>query len=144
MILTFSLNSLGLDRAGLQMLFLFPVRPLDILFGKNLFTGSLSFVILVALTCARAALGSGWDYVPLAIAVGTAAIFVMLACGNVTSVISPFRMRQMRTGDTSTIARARNGRTALLHVGQNGSAPRGKSMMSWRSALSQWPKLVHW
>ncbi|MGZ3581354.1 MAG: hypothetical protein ACXWP6_01255 [Ktedonobacterales bacterium] len=103
-ILTFSLNSLGMDRAGLQMLFLFPVRPLDILFGKNLFTGSLSFVILVALTCARAALGSGWDYVPLAIAVGTAAIFVMLACGNVTSVISPFRMRQMRTGDTSTIA----------------------------------------
>ena len=103
-ILTFSLNSLGMDRAGLQMLFLFPVRPLDILFGKNLFIGSLSFVILVALTCARAVLGSGWDYVPLAIAVGTAAIFVMLACGNVTSVISPFRMRQMRTGDTSTIA----------------------------------------
>lgn len=103
-ILTFSLNSLGMDRAGLQMLFLFPVRPLDILFGKNLFIGSLSFVILVALTCARAALGSGWDYVPLAIAVGTAAIFVMLACGNVTSVISPFRMRQMRTGDTSTFS----------------------------------------
>lgn len=103
-ILTFSLNSLGMDRAGLQMLFLFPVRPLDILFGKNLFTGTLSFIILVALTCARAALGSGWDYVPLAIAVGTAAIFVMLACGNVTSIISPFRMRQMRTGDTSTIA----------------------------------------
>ncbi len=103
-ILTFSLNSLGMDRTGLQMLFLFPVRPLDILFGKNLFTGSLSFIILVALTCARAALGSGWDYVPLAIAVGTAAIFVMLACGNVTSVIAPFRMRQMRTGDTSTVA----------------------------------------
>lgn len=116
-ILTFSLNSLGMDRAGLQMLFLFPVRPLDILFGKNIFTGSLSFVILVALTCARAALGSGWDYVPLAIAVGTAAIFVMLACGNVTSVLSPFRMRQMRTGDTSTIAQENGCLRSIIAIG---------------------------
>ena len=103
-ILTFSLNSLGMDRAGLQMLFFFPVRPLDILFGKNLFTGTLSFVILVALTIVRAILGSGWAYVPVAIAVGTAAIFVMLGCGNLTSVLFPFRMRQMRTGDTSSLA----------------------------------------
>lgn len=116
-ILTFSLNSLGMDRAGLQMLFLFPVRPLDILFGKNLFTGTLSFIILVALTCARAALGSGWDYVPLAITVGSAAILVMLACGNVTSVLSPFRMRQMRTGDTSTIAQENGCLRSIIAIG---------------------------
>jgi ABC-2 type transport system permease protein len=103
-VLSFGLNALGMDRQGLQTLFLFPVKPLDILWGKNLFVGSLAGVLALALTLVTAALTGGWANVPLALAVAAAAILTMLGCGNVTSVLFPFRWRQMRMGETSTVA----------------------------------------
>lgn len=115
-VLTFGLNALGLDRQGLQMLFLFPVRPLDILFGKNLLTGALSAVVLVVLTMVKATMIGDWSAEPVALTVGVAAILVMLGCGNVTSVLVPFRWRQMRTGDTSTLASENNVLRALLSI----------------------------
>ncbi len=101
-VLTFGLNALGLDRQGLQMLFLFPVRPLDILWGKNVFTATLAAVLAVALTIIKAATTGGWEYAPLALVAAAAGILTMLACGNVTSVIAPFRQRQFRMGETGT------------------------------------------
>jgi ABC-2 type transport system permease protein len=103
-VLAFGLNSLGMDRQGLQTLFLFPVRPLDIFFGKNLFVGGFAFVVATALTLIRAAMSNGWAYAPLALVAGASAILVMLGCGNVTSVLAPFRWRQMRMGNTGSIA----------------------------------------
>ena len=38
--LNLSLNSLGLERQALQMLYLFPVRPRDVFWGKNLTVGA--------------------------------------------------------------------------------------------------------
>lgn len=101
-IMVLSINALGLERQGLQTLFIFPVRPLDILFGKNLFAGGLAFLLEVILTVLKAALTNGWVEIPTALCLGVAAIFVMLACGNVTSVIAPFRTRTVRMGDTSS------------------------------------------
>ncbi|MFI5272579.1 MAG: hypothetical protein ACHQ4H_06040 [Ktedonobacterales bacterium] len=101
-VLSFSLNALGMERQGLQTLFLFPVRPLDVLFGKNLFVGGFAFAFEVVLTCIRAALTGGWQYVPIALTAGLAALLVLLGCGNVTSVIAPIRWRTMRMGDTSS------------------------------------------
>ena len=103
-VLAFGLNSLGMDRQGLQMLFLYPVRALDIFFGKNLFVGGFAFIVATALTLIRAAISNGWAYAPLALVAGASAILVMLGCGNVTSVLVPFRWRQMRMGNTSSLA----------------------------------------
>ena len=103
-VLSFGLNSLGMDRQGLQTLFLFPVKPLDILWGKNLFVGGLAAILGVILTLVTAAITGGWEYVPLALAAAFAAILTMLGCGNVTSVLFPFRWRQMRMGETSTVS----------------------------------------
>jgi ABC-2 type transport system permease protein len=99
--LNLSLNSLGMERQGLQMLYLFPVRPLDVFWGKNLTVGAITFGAQVVLAVGLAALTGGWYYVPLALAAGLAAILVLMACGNVTSVLIPFRVREFRAGRTS-------------------------------------------
>jgi ABC-2 type transport system permease protein len=101
-IMVLSINALGLERQGLQTLFMFPVRPLDILFGKNLFAGALAFMLEIILVVLKAALTNGWENIPIALSLGLAAIFVMMACGNVTSVVAPFRTRTVRMGDTSS------------------------------------------
>jgi ABC-2 type transport system permease protein len=103
-VVTFGLNALGMDRQGLQILFLLPVRPLDILWGKNVFVGVFAFVLAAILTAIKAATTGGWSYAPLALTGGLAAILVMLGCGNVTSVITPFRWRQMRLGESSSLS----------------------------------------
>ncbi|WIG61574.1 MAG: hypothetical protein OJF49_004322 [Ktedonobacterales bacterium] len=103
-ILGFAQNSLGMERQGLQTLFLFPVRPLDIFFGKNLFVGLFAVVFQTILILIRAAMTGGWEYVIPALCLGIAADFVMLGCGNVSSVLIPFRWRQMRMGDTSSMS----------------------------------------
>jgi ABC-2 type transport system permease protein len=96
--LNLSLNSLGLERQALQMLYLFPVRPLDVLWGKNLTVGALTVGVQVVLAVGLAAFTGGWIFVPMAIAVGVAGTLVLMGCGNVTSVLLPFRVREMRMG----------------------------------------------
>ena len=103
-VLVFSQNALGMERQGLQSLLLLPVRPLDVLLGKNLFAGLFAFGFEVVLTGIRAAMTGGWSVAPVALAGGAAALLVMLGCGNVTSVLAPMRWRTMRMGDTSSYA----------------------------------------
>ena len=119
-IMVLSLNALGLERQGLQTLFLFPVRPLDILFGKNLFAGALSFGLEIILVLLKAALTNGWENIPIALSLGLAAIFVMLACGNVTSVIAPFRTRTVRMGDTSSFNSENGCLRSIISIGALG------------------------
>jgi ABC-2 type transport system permease protein len=101
---TFTQNSLGMDRQGLQILFLFPVRPLDILFGKNLFAGTFAMIFMAVLAVIKGALTGGWLYVPLTLCGGLAAVLLVMGCGNISSVLLPFRWRQMRMGETGTLA----------------------------------------
>lgn len=115
-VLTFGLNALGLDRQGLQTLFLFPVRPLDILWGKNIFTGMLAAVLAVILTAVKTATTGGWEYAPLALFAGASGILTMLACGNVTSVLVPFRMRQFRMGETGAYSSENGCLRAVLSI----------------------------
>ena len=68
--LNLSLNALGLERQGLQMLFLFPVRPLDVFVGKNLTVGTVTFSAQVVLALILAAVSGGWVYVLMALAAG--------------------------------------------------------------------------
>jgi ABC-2 type transport system permease protein len=101
---TLTQNSLGMDRQGLQTLFLFPVRPLDILWGKNLFAGSFAMAFMTILALIKAILSGGWLFVPLTLLGGLAAVLLVMGCGNIASVLLPFRWRTMRMGETGSLA----------------------------------------
>jgi hypothetical protein len=96
--LSFALNAFGYERAGAQTLFLLPVRPLDVFWGKNLAVGMVAAGAGLLATLGVAALTGGWGYVPIALALMLAGVLVVMACGNVISVLLPFRVRQMRMG----------------------------------------------
>jgi ABC-2 type transport system permease protein len=99
-----SLNALGLERAGLQMLYLFPVKPLHVFWGKNLAVGVLTFGAQIVLATAMAAMTGGWFYIIPTLVGGLAAILALMGCGNVTSVLVPFHMRDLQTGRASLAA----------------------------------------
>ena len=100
--LTLSYNTLGLERQSLTTLFLFPIEPRRILFGKNLAVAVMGFVELTVLVLAGAFLSHGWNVVLPVFVVGLAGIGVVLGCGNITSVFFPQRMRQMQRGFQAT------------------------------------------
>lgn len=103
-VMVLGINAFGLERQGLQTLFLFPIRPLDVFWGKNLAVGALAFAMEIVLTLIKAGITGGWFYVPLALIGGLAALLAMLGLGNITSVLFPFRSRQMRMGDSGSFA----------------------------------------
>lgn len=100
-VLTLSLNALGLERQGLQTLFLTPARPLDILWGKNLAVGVVAVVAQVILVVAVGAVSGDWRAIPLALIEGGSATFALLGMGNLTSVLLPLRVRQLRMGQNN-------------------------------------------
>jgi ABC-2 type transport system permease protein len=97
--LNLSLNAFGLERQAAQTLFLFPVRPLYVLWGKNLAVGLVAVLALLVATFGLAALSGSWDEAPVAFTVGIAGMLVTVGCGNITSILLPSRVRQMRTGE---------------------------------------------
>ncbi len=103
--LSLSLNSLGMDREGLTTLFLFPIRPQRLLFGKNLSVFIIGLVEMVIIVALSATLAQAWDIALPILVAGLSGMGVVLGCGNVTSVFFPQRMRQMRgfraTGSSS-------------------------------------------
>lgn len=100
-VLTLSLNAFGLERQGLQTLLLTPARPLDVLWGKNLAVGVVAFSAQLALITAVCAVSGDWNAMPLAIIEGGAATLALLGTGNLTSVLLPLRVRQLRMGSNN-------------------------------------------
>jgi ABC-2 type transport system permease protein len=100
--MNFSLNTFGLERQALTTLFLFPVRPQYILWGKNLAVASVAISEQILIAAAFAFLSKSWAYYVPAIVVGIAAIAVMLGCGNILSVLLPFRVAQFRMGTSAS------------------------------------------
>ncbi|HYL43951.1 MAG TPA: hypothetical protein VEU97_11235, partial [Ktedonobacteraceae bacterium] len=96
--LTLSYNSLGLERQSLTTLFLFPVPPRRILFGKNLAVAMLGAIELVILELLSAFLAHDWNIMWPTLIVGLAGIGIVLGCGNITSIFLPQRMRQIQRG----------------------------------------------
>jgi ABC-2 type transport system permease protein len=97
--LNLSLNAFGLERQAAQTLFLFPVRPRYVLWGKNLAVACVAVTALLVSTLGLAALSGKWDEAPVALAVGFAGMLVTMGCGNIISILLPTRVRQMRTGE---------------------------------------------
>jgi ABC-2 type transport system permease protein len=100
--LTLSLNTLGLERQSLTTLFLFPVAPQRILWGKNLAVATLGIVELVVLVSIGAFLSHAWNFVLPVLIGGLAGVGVTLGCGNFTSVYFPQYVRQMQRGFRAT------------------------------------------
>ena len=100
-VLTLSLNAFGLERQGLQSLFLTPARPIDVLWGKNLAVGIVAFTAQLVLIAAVCAVTGDWNGMPLAIIEGGSATLALLGAGNVTSVLVPLRVRQLRMGSNN-------------------------------------------
>ena len=100
--LTLSLNTLGLERQGLTTLFLFPVAPQRILWGKNLAVAMFGVVELVVLVAVGAFITQVWIFVLPVLVGGLAGMGVTLACGNITSVYFPQYVRQRQRGFQAT------------------------------------------
>ncbi len=101
-LLVFSSNVLGMERQSLTELFLFPVEPRQILWGKNLVVFLLGLVEMSLLVLLAAFVSRAWNLVLPAFVVGIAGIGVILGCGNFTSIFFPQRMRQIRRGFSTT------------------------------------------
>jgi hypothetical protein len=108
-VFTLSYNSLGMERQALTTLFLFPIEPRRILFGKNIAVAAIGLVELVLLQLISGFLSHTWGFVLPVFVIGVAGIAVVLGCGNLSSVLFPQRMRQMRRGFQATGASAGNG-----------------------------------
>ncbi|GAC1457802.1 MAG: hypothetical protein PVSMB2_13210 [Ktedonobacteraceae bacterium] len=95
---SFSYNVLGMERQSLTSLFLFPVNPKQVLWGKNIVTFVLGLVEVLVLVLVSAFVGNGWHLVVPALAIGIAGIGIILGCGNFSSIFFPQRMPQGRRG----------------------------------------------
>jgi len=117
-VITLAFNSLGIERQSLTMLFLFPVEPRRILWGKNLAVLAIGLGELVLVVLLSAFLAHAWSLLLPTLAMGLAGIAVTLGCSNFTSVFFPQRMRQMQHGFRATgAATSQNGfLRALLSV----------------------------
>ncbi|HEX9039354.1 MAG TPA: hypothetical protein VF808_20400 [Ktedonobacterales bacterium] len=100
-VLTLSVNALGLERQGLGTLLLFPARPLDILWGKNLAVALVALVAQVGLIAASCAVTGAWPAAWLALVEGVAATLTLLGAGNITSTLLPLRVRSLAVGSGS-------------------------------------------
>ncbi len=101
-ITTFSYNILGMERQSLTSLFLFPVNPKQLLWGKNVVTFTIGLIEVLLLVLVSAYVGNGWQLVVPALAIGIAGIGVILGCGNFSSIFFPQRMAQGRRGFQNT------------------------------------------
>lgn len=95
---TLSSNVFGMERQSVTTLFLFPVEPRYILWGKNLVVFVAGLLEVVLLIILAAVVSHSWNYVLPALTAGIAGICVIMGCGNFTSVYFPMRIRQMRRG----------------------------------------------
>jgi hypothetical protein len=95
---TFSYNVLGMERQSLTSLFLFPVNPKQVLWGKNIVAFLLGVIDVLLLVFVAAFVSNAWSLVLPALAIGLAGIGIILGCGNFSSIFFPQRMPQARRG----------------------------------------------
>ncbi len=92
-IFTLAYNALGFERQSLTTLFLFPIKPQYILWGKNLLVFLIGIVEMLIIAVLMAFVTQAWDLLVPTLALGVSGIGVILAIGNFTTVYFPQRMR---------------------------------------------------
>jgi ABC-2 type transport system permease protein len=90
--LPIALNVFGWERNAASFLFVLPVRPRTLLWGKNLAASGALVLETVALAILLAWVSGGWSSLVLVPGLMVAAIGCQLAVGNIVSVISPLRL----------------------------------------------------
>jgi hypothetical protein len=95
-------NTLGFERQSLTTLFLFPVDPKYILWGKNLVIFGLGVIELLVLVLLVSFFTHLWLFALPAFTLGLTGIGVILACGNITSVFLPRRLNLTQRGFQSS------------------------------------------
>lgn len=90
--LPIALNFFGWERNAASFLFVLPVKPRTLLWGKNLAATGALVVETAVLALLLAWISDGWASLDLVPGLMVAAIGCQLAVGNVVSVISPLRL----------------------------------------------------
>jgi hypothetical protein len=90
--LPIALNVFGWERNAASFLFVLPVKPRTLLWGKNLAATGALVIETAVLALLLAWMSGGWASLVLVPGLMVAAIGCQLAVGNVVSVISPLRL----------------------------------------------------
>lgn len=90
--LPIALNFFGWERNAASFLFVLPVRPRTLLWGKNLAATGALVIETAVLALLLAFISDGWASLGLVPGLMVAAIGCQLAVGNIVSVISPLRL----------------------------------------------------
>jgi ABC-2 type transport system permease protein len=91
-------NSLGFERQGITTLFLFPIDPRYILWGKNIAVAVVGVVEILIFVLAASIITHNWQYTAPALVIGLSGLGIILGIGNFTSVFLPQKMRMARRG----------------------------------------------
>ena len=91
-------NSLGFERQGITTLFLFPIDPRYILWGKNIAVSVVGVVEIVIFVTVASIVTHDWQYMIPALVIGLAGLGIILGIGNFTTVFLPQKMRMARRG----------------------------------------------
>lgn len=97
-LMIFSYNILGMERQSLTTLFLFPIHPRQVLFGKNSITCCIGVIEVLLLVTVSAFVSQSWNYFLPALIMGLSGVGIILGCGNFSSIFFPQRMAQGRRG----------------------------------------------
>ena len=95
--LPIALNQFGWERRAASYLFALPIKPRDLLVGKNIAVAIGLTVETVVLTLSIAAVTQGWSRVIYMPFIMITAIGCQLAIGNLASVLTPLRLPDMGT-----------------------------------------------
>jgi len=90
--LPIALNLFGWERNAASFLFVLPVRPRQLIMGKNLAAVTALVIETAALTALLAWLSDSWEAAQYVPALTVAAIGCQLAVGNLVSVVTPLRL----------------------------------------------------
>lgn len=97
-LMIFSYNILGMERQSLTTLFLFPIHPRQVLYGKNSITWFLGVIEVLLLVTVAAFVSHQWNYFLPALIMGLSGVGIIIGCGNFSSIFFPQRMPQGRRG----------------------------------------------
>ena len=97
-LMIFSYNILGMERQSLTTLFLFPIHPRQVFYGKNSITSMIGIIEVLLLVTVSAFISHAWIYFIPALIMGLSGVGIVLGCGNFSSVFFPYRMPQGRRG----------------------------------------------
>lgn len=91
-------NSLGFERQGITTLFLFPIDPKYILWGKNIAVMVVGVVEIFIFVIVASIVTHNWQYTAPALVIGLSGLGIILGIGNFTTVFLPQKMRMARRG----------------------------------------------